>query len=187
MSWLIDNANAWYVLFGIIALGFAMAWWVNRDKKYLIGVVAALGCLALVWLLTRLVVTDRLQLQINVRAMADATLDGKADLIEKHLARDFHLQGRSVARDALAQAAVQRAKQYGVHDIVISAFDVEELTAQSAKVFFRATVHHRAEDRPYPIACRGQFVREDGQWKLKDIQFFNALVNQNQPITVPLP
>jgi hypothetical protein len=185
MSWVVDNANTWYVLFGMIAIGFGAAWWLHRRPKYLLGVAAAVGLIALVWLLTRLVVTDRQQLKLDVGAMADAVVEEKAGSLLKHWAKDFEFQGRK--RDELAQAVVKGAKLYGVRDIVISSFDVEELTDRAARVYFLATVHHRAEERPYPIACRGSFIREDGQWKLKEVLFFNPLVNQKQPIPLPIP
>ena len=66
MSWLVDNANLWYVLFGMAALGTGAAWWLRRETKYLVGVTIAVGVILLLWLLTRLVVTDRQQLELNI-------------------------------------------------------------------------------------------------------------------------
>jgi hypothetical protein len=185
MSWLIDSAEIWYALLGIVALGFGTAWWMNRRAKYLLGVVVAISLITLLWLLTRLVVTERKQLKLNVRAMADAVVEGKADVLLNHFAGDFEFQGRK--RKELADGVVRRAKQYQVSEIVISAFDVEELKDLRATVFFRATVHSRGEDRPYLVACRASFVKENDRWRVREVRFYNPLVNQNQPITLPVP
>jgi hypothetical protein len=185
MSWVVDNANTWYVLLGIVAIGFGAAFWLHRRPKYLLGVAAAVGLIALVWLLTRLVVTDRKQLELNVNAMADAVVEGKADVLLKHWAKDFEFQNQK--GEKLAEAVVLGAKRYKVREIVISSFNVEELTDQTARVYFLVTVHHPGEETFYPLACRGSFIKENRQWKLRDVQFFNPVVNQKQPIPIPVP
>jgi hypothetical protein len=185
MSWLIDSANTWYLLLGIVGLGFGTAWWMNRRAKYLLGVAAAAALIALLWLLTRLVVTERQQLELNVRAMAEAVVEGKADVLLNYFAGDFEFQGRK--RKDLADGVVRGAKQFQVTEIVISAFDVEELKDLRATVFFRATVRHRGEDRPYLVACRASFVKENERWRVREVRFYNPLVNQNQPIALPIP
>jgi hypothetical protein len=184
MSWLVDNANTWYVLFGMVGIGFGVAWWLQRRSKLLLGVAAAVGLIALTWLLTRLVVTDRKRLELNVRAMADAVVEGKTDVLLKYFANDFEFQG--CKRQDLANGVMRGAKQYKVKEIVISAFDVEELQERLATVYFRATVYHGAEDRPYMPACRVVFVKENDQWRVKEVRFYNPLVNQNQPIPIPI-
>jgi hypothetical protein len=181
MSWLIDNANIWYVLFGMVALGFGTVFWLQRRPKYLLGVLAALGLMGLVWLLTLLVVTDRRQLELNVHAMADAVAEGKKEILLKHLAKDFAFQGQQ--REVLAESAIQAAKQHQVYDIHIFGFDVEELHEQTAKVYFRASAHARKVDRPDIVGCRGFFIKENGQWKLKELRLYNPVVDQ--PLALP--
>lgn len=183
MSSLVDNANTWYVLFAIVGIAFFAAWWLHRRNKLLLGTVAAVGLIALLWLLTRLVVTDRQQLEANVHAMADAALQGKADALVKLFADDFEFQGRK--RKDLADGIARGAKQYKVSDVVISGFDVEELQERSAKVFFRTTIHHGIDDRPYLVGCRALFVKQGEQWRLKNVEFYNPVVNER--IHVPIP
>jgi len=184
MSWFIDNATIWFLLIGMIALGFGAAWWLGRKREHLIGLIVAIGLIALLWFLARVVVTDRKQLELNVRAMANAVIEGKRDVLQQNLANDFELQG--IKRQDLVPAAMRNAKDYQVTDIVISSFDVEELKDTTAKVYFRGTVHSKTEGRPFLLGCRGFFVKENDQWKLKEIRFYNPLVNQNQPITLPI-
>src|SRR5579862_4104939 len=93
MAWLVDNATTLSILIGIVALGFGAAWWLHRRRQYAIGAAAALVMLVLLWLLTRFVVTDRQQLDLNIHAMADAVVAGKTDTLLTLLASDFEFQG----------------------------------------------------------------------------------------------
>jgi hypothetical protein len=182
MAWLVDSASTLYILIGIVALGFGAAWWLHRRRPYAIGAAVAVAMLALLWLLTRLIVTDRQQLESNIHAMADAVVTGKTETLVKLLASDFEFQGHKAPE--LAAAVVKAAKQYQVNDIHISGIDVENITATTAKVFFRATARARGDDRPYMVACRAVFIKEGTAWKLKQAKFFNPVVNEE--INLPL-
>jgi hypothetical protein len=182
--WLVDHANIWYVLLGIIAVGWIAVWWTNRRPKQLLGAGAAIALIVLVWLSTRVVITDRMQLDRNVHAMADAAVDGKRETLLGLFAKDFQFQGHKAPE--LAELITKNAKQHQVYDIHISSFEVEELTDRTAKVYFRASVHSRQDDVPHLVACRGVFVRENDQWKLREARFYNPVVDQNLEITLPL-
>src|SRR5262245_27578066 len=112
LSLFVDNATSWYLVFGLIAFGFATGWWLYRKPKYLMGVAGGVVGIALVWILTKTVVTDRQQLQNTLPALADAVVDGKAYVFEKHLTPDFNFQGRD--RRALAQSVTRAAKMHNV-------------------------------------------------------------------------
>ena len=185
MSWLIDNSSAWFVLLGIVAAGFAAAWWLRRTKPYLLGLGITVAVIALLWLLTQLIVTDRKQIESNVHAMADAAITGKADILLNHFSGDFTQQGKQ-GRD-LAEAAIRGAKNYKLNDIVIRNFTVDDLTANSAKASFLAYVHHGAADAPgaIPFLCKTTFVKEGNHWKLKDIEI--RTYPGNQPYVLPIP
>jgi hypothetical protein len=96
--------------------------------------------------------------------MADAVVGGKKDALLKYLADDFNFRGQT--RAEAAEQVTQDAKRYKVNEIEIRRFDVE-FTEQSAKVYIRALVHHGGGDAPVPVGCRGVFVKDKGQWKLK--------------------
>jgi hypothetical protein len=164
MFWLVDHAHLWYILFGIVALGFAAGWWVNRKPKYLLGVAAAVALIGLVLLLTLLVVTDKRQLELNVHAMADALVEGKKDVLLKFVTDDFTFKGQT--RGAAIDALVREAKAFKVSELQIRHFEAE-LTGQSAEVYVRILVFHGGGDQPVPVGCRGVFVKQQGQWKLK--------------------
>jgi len=182
MSFLIDNANIWYVLFAMVGLGFGAAWWVNRRPKLLLGFGAAVGLIAGLWLLTSLVMTDRKQLELIIHELADAAVEGKADVFQKHLAKDFQLQGHD--RQAIVDKLNKAAKGYQVYDIYISGFDVEEMTATTAKAYFLIAVRTRRDEQPFLIAGRGLFIKEEGHWKLKEPSFYHRV--GNQPIHLPI-
>ncbi len=183
MAWLVDNAQTLYILIGMSRWAWALPGGCSGDASTLIGAAPRLACVALVWLLTHLIVTDRQQLDANIHAMADAVVTGKTESLVKLLAADFEFQGHKPPE--LAAAVVRVAKQYKVHDIYISNVDVEDMTATTAKVYFRATARARGDDRPYMVACRGMFVKEGREWKLKQARFFNPVVNEE--IHLPLP
>lgn len=186
MSWFIDNAGSWYLLLGLVTVGFGAAFYVTRRVKWLGAAGAALAAMALVWLLTKLVITDRRQLELNVRAMADAVVEGKAEVLLKHFAKDFKFQGRS--RENVAQGVTSAARQHGVNDIHLYQFQVEEISRSkgTATMFFRATAYGGQESL-YMAACRAYFVLEGDQWRLKEVRFYNPVVNQDQPLQLPIP
>ncbi len=181
MSWFIDNAGFWYFVIGMIGLGFGTAYWMQRRPKLLLGVAVAVGLIALLWLLGRMVVTDRQQIHNNVLAMADAVVAGKGDVLLKYFAGDFDFQGRK--RQEVANSVASAAKQHAVTDIVIAAYDVEELKERTAKVYFRAIVHLAGEIKP--IACRASFAKENEQWRLRQVEFYNPV--RDEKIHIPLP
>ena len=76
-------------------------------------------------------------------------------------------------------------KRYGVADIVISAFEVEDLNDRSATVYFRVAIHG-AEDSPRLVSCRLFFVREGDHWRVREARVFNPVVNQDQLIPLPI-
>jgi hypothetical protein len=172
MYWLIDNAHLWYILFGIVALGFAAGWWLNRKPKYLLGVAVAIALIGLVWLLALLIVTDRKQLELNVHAMAEAVVQGKKEVLLKFLTDDFSFKGQT--RGEAIDEAIREVKAFKVSEIAILQFDVEEWKEQSAKVYVRARVRHGAGDAPVPVVFRGVFVKDKGQWKLKSASYSTA-------------
>lgn len=185
MSVLVDNANTWYVLFAIIAIGFAAMWWSQRRPRLLIGAAVGVGLIVALWLLTRFVVSDRQQIERKLNDLAAAAVEGKTGVFLDTLAGDFDYGGRK--REDVAEAAVRAAKMYEVFDIRISSFDVEELTPPTAKVFFRVTAHMKREERQFYTSCRAEFVKEVGQWRIRRVRFFDNPLTQERERLLPLP
>src|SRR5438876_7975863 len=97
LSWLVDNANVVYIILGLIVLCLGVSWWLNRRVRTLLIAAGFIALIALFWLLTLLVATDRKQIQADLWAMGRAVLDQKPDDLIKHWAKDFRLQGMNRA------------------------------------------------------------------------------------------
>lgn len=178
--WLVDNVGIFQIILGICALGFAAAFYLNKRVKFLAIAGAFVAGIALFWLLSQLIVTDRKRLEINVREMADAVVTGKEDVLLGHWADDFQFQG--INREPLAKAATRTAKHFKVDHIRIWGWQVDNVDrkAGTADVNFGAT----AEGKPYRF--RGRFRLVGDQWKLQRIDAFNPLVDQDTPINIPI-
>jgi hypothetical protein len=172
MSWFIDNANLIYILLGLVALGFIGAWWVNKRVKFLAyaGVVALL--IGLVWLLTRTVPSDRMQIQSTVQTMADAVVQGDQATLFKHTARDFRY--KQLDREQLRAMLKMIAAQHQITEVKIWEFDFEEVDRGkgTAMARFKATVFDR-EGILAIVLCIATFAREEDQWRLRSIDFRN--------------
>jgi hypothetical protein len=187
MTWFIDNANLSYILLGIVALGFIGAWWVNKRVKFLAyaGVVVLLICV--VWLLTRFVVTDQQQIRRNIEAMADAVVTQDADGLFRHVSTKFMYKGMN--REQMHAAVARAIKLHRVGGAFISDYTPVEIdrAAGKARVAFRVRVDDRDGSMVFFARCEAALVMEGSDWKLSGVEFYNAVANQDQPITIPLP
>jgi hypothetical protein len=182
--WVVDNAILFYLLLGLVGLALAAGWWMTRDRRYLIGLAVVFGLALLVWLLTRLIITDRQQLRHIIEEMAEAVGDRKPEVIVKHLSRDFDYYG--LTRATMAQHVANAIRDYDLRYVGVWEFDIEKLSRAEGKatVAFRAKVD-LGENRSQWV-CRGFFVLEDGQWRMKGFNIYNPVVNTDQPIQIPL-
>jgi len=185
LSWIVDHAVLIYVFLGLFGLGAALSYRQSRDRRNLYGFLAAAGLALLVFLLSFFVVTDRQQLEKNVGGMVTAVLTGNENLLRKRLAPDFNLAGRD--RDNVARSVVSSAKSYGVSNIYIFKWRVDELSRSDKKAVasFGARVDLAGNDQ-YLVQCKATFVLIGDDWLLRSIEFFNPVVNQDQPIAIPL-
>jgi len=183
LSWLIDNAHVVYFLLGVVLLGLGVSWWLNRRVRTL-AYMAGVGVLiALVWLLTVLVPTDRKQIQANLWAMARAILDDRPQDLVKHWSRDFEFQGLS--RDLLAEAVAKTAGNNAVESINLWEFDFKSVEADKAEVWFRCVANGRGGGSFFAI-CHADFVKEGNDWKLRRAAFFQPVANTDQEIRLPI-
>jgi hypothetical protein len=175
MSWLVDNANTVYVLLGIVALGFVTAWWMNKRVVFLAWAGGFVVLMVLFWLLTRVVVTDRQQIEHTVVAMANAVVEKKPQEVLKHVSRDF--QYKQMKREELAALINTSVDRWKINEVKIWDFDVIELSRpqRSAKVRFKASVFASELDRPVVVLCVGDFALEDDEWKMRTIDFRDAI------------
>ncbi len=184
--WLVDHATVCYLLLGIAALVLVAAWYLNRRVVFLAYAAGVVGLMVLVWLLTRLVVTDRLQLVRNIQAMAAGVQEGKPEEVFGHFAADFRFE--HMKKEEFCQRAAKAIRSQRVQDLHLCDFDTEELdrTKGTARVAFRVRATLPGE-RPYLALCRLHFRLEGEQWRLLGLQIFNPLTDTDRPIQLPLP
>jgi hypothetical protein len=184
MSWLVDNANALYILGLIIAAALVVAWRFNQRVKFLGLAAIPLLLMGVIFLLTRVVISDSKRLEMNVNAMADAVIAGDVDALFSHISKDFTYKG--MTREMLYEAARQSIQKNQVRDVNIRQFKAEiSPDRKTAKTRFRVAAWEVGEEQPRPFITEADFVREGDQWKLKTMRFFNPMVNQDQEIGIP--
>ncbi|MCI0639434.1 MAG: hypothetical protein L0Y72_01990 [Gemmataceae bacterium] len=169
--WLVDNANFLFLFLGIVALCFGVAFWLNKRVKYLGGVGAAVVAIALLWLLTRIVVTDRKQLELNLNAMAEAVVAGKRSELLEHFAKDFEFRGYD--RASAARFAVDIAARHKVGQVRIWSLEVDEVSREQkfATVGFNMTVFDNQGAVLHVDQAQCRFVFENDKWKLQQAKF----------------
>lgn len=184
--WLVDHATVWYLLLGIITLVLVAAWYLNRRLVFLSWAAGVVGLILLVWLLTRLVVTDRVQLVQNIQAMAAGVQEGKPEEVFRYFSADFRYE--HLKKEEFRQRAAKVIRRQRVRDLHLWDYDVEELdrSAGTARVAFRVRAMLEG-DRPHLALCRLHFRREGGQWRLLGLQLFNPVTDTDRPIQLPLP
>jgi hypothetical protein len=184
LSWLVDNATVVYLPLGLAGLALTIGWWMTRENKYLLGVGIILVLLFVVWLLARLVVTDRTRLRLIIEEMAQAIENNKPEVIVQHLSRDFNYNG--INKAAIGGYISRAIRDYNLQYVGVWEFDFEQLSRPEgrATVAFRTKVD-LGSDRSMWV-CRGYFVLEDGQWRMKGFNIYNPVVNTDQPIQIPL-
>jgi hypothetical protein len=180
MSWLIDNVNIVYLLLGIVALGFVTSWWLTKRVKFLICASGVLALIVVAWLLTLVVVTDQHQIQKNVQEMADAVVAGDPRAVLKHCSRDF--RHKQMTREQLADLVQKVATKFKITEVKIREFESKDASRATgtAKARFRATVFDK-DGVLAVVFCIADFTLEEGQWKLKAIDFRDGR-NPDQPM-----
>jgi hypothetical protein len=180
MSWLIDHANHLYLLLGLVAVGLLTAGWLTRRVKFFLYAGIPIVLMGVVWLLTETIVTDRQQIQQNVRIMADAVVRGDADELFKHVARDFRY--KQLTREQLAVVLKGIAAQHKITEVKIWEFEFDEVSRETltAKAHFKATVFDK-DSALAVVFCVATFTLDDNRWKLRAIDFRNA-ANPDQPM-----
>jgi len=183
--WIADRATLFYLLFGMLLCGLLVCWWQSRRGVYLASAGAVAALIALLFLLTITVVTDRQQLELNIRDMAKAVLDGDPEPVFRRLTQDVTIGGHP--RDHFIRYADATIRKRFITYIHLWDFDVEELSRadRKARLAFRVRAESRMGD--ILVLCRAHFVLIGNDWMLQNLQVYNGVANTNQPLTIPLP
>lgn len=185
-TWLTEDPSSVYLLLGILAFGFLAAFWLKRQRKYLIGVGLMALLAGLVWLVDYLIVTDREQILQHLGVMAEAGSRRDLERVFRHISKDF--QHGTLDKAAFRQAAERVMRRFNVRNIRIWDLEPGEIAreARSGKIAFKVKVQSDLTRETDFFLCRAEFVLDpDGQWRMKGFQIFNPLVNTDQPLQIP--
>jgi hypothetical protein len=184
MHWLFDHAGAVYLILGLAAVGFLFAFRLNHRVVHLGGGAGCLVLIALFWLLSQSILTDRKQIELTVRRLADAVVSRDQSELFHCVSRDFNYQGMD--RQTLYDKVAQAVKTHAVKYVHIWDFEVESLSRpeRRAKVNFKTRVD--SPDGERLLLLRTDFVLEDDVWKMLALKLYNPIVNTDQPLDVPL-
>jgi hypothetical protein len=172
LSWLVDHASLWFLFLGIAGLVIASLWWMTRRREY-VWALAGLGAfIALLWLLTRFVVTDRMRIVDTVQTMAKAVQERKLDDFLEHVAQTFNHDGMN--SQEFRQYLENRLKRYQVRTFTVSKVRAEDVSRQTAagKAEFWIQVEGTWEEGVPPLRCESEFVLERDDWRLKGFRLF---------------
>lgn len=183
--WIVDHATVFYLLFGLVVLIILARWHFNKRVVYLGYAAGMVGLIFLVWLLSRLIVTDRGQLEHNIRAMAAGVENGKPEEVFRYFAKDFRFA--DMKKEDFCARAARAIRTWRVQQVHLWDFDVEEVnrTKGTARVAFRVRTTFAGGEIHFAL-CRTQFRLEDDQWRLLGFQLFNPVTDTDQPLHIPL-
>lgn len=183
-DFLFDRLGLILFLLGTIALCCGLLWWRNRERPYLIATLACVGLFALLLGVRPFVVTQRQRVVADLRALAEAAENGRKDELLRRLAPDFAY--RTMKREEVVERGIRSIRQTGVNEIYLWGIRVESLSQAEGKaqVWFGATVRSGGVDM-FVARCRAHYGRYGEDWKMKSIEAFNPVANQDQPIEIP--
>jgi hypothetical protein len=184
--WIVDNVTLVMLVLGTVALCFAAAWWIRRNNKLLTGAGIAAGLMVLAFVLSLVIVTDRIQLTRNIETMRDLFNEGKLDEALEYFEDVIHadtVQGNLQYKKAdLKPLARSNLKLYSVKRIVINSIDVEKVDRPSATVNFVIG----PEDDSARGRCAMEFVLgRDGKWRVSKFGVTSYIGGQKSPLLFP--
>lgn len=177
LFWLNDQATLIFFLIAVVSAGLLIAWWLRRERRYLVA-LTAMAVLALVqWLVGFLVVSDREQLVLHVRDLADSVQQHQAERAFAHLASDFRYQG--LDRQAFIARYRRWVESGMVQEVVVWDENVEDVSrdSQTGTILFLVRVRGEAIGT-HLYRCRATFRREDEQWKLSGFELLDPFTHE---------
>lgn len=191
-SFLSDPPLFVYIILLLAVLACFWAWMNRRDRTSLLLFIAALGVLALVFLIDRLFESPREEAVRRVQAMAKAADERDTEGFLANVADTIEYQGDSgqpitISRDSLRQANMWALlKQYRVH-VAAWGFSRDDAVAaddNTIEVGFLAKAE--ADGKQVPMYLRARFHRQaDGQFKLTGLSSYDPVKQTNERKTIP--
>jgi hypothetical protein len=172
LSDLVDHAGLWFLLLGIAGLVLASLWWMTRRREYVWAFAGVAALIALLWLLTRFVVTDRMQIVRTVQVMAQAVQQRNLDEFFKHVASSFRHETMNAPE--LRRYMESQLKRHQVRTFHVTGVRAEDVarTGKSGKAEFWIQVEGDWEGGVPPMRCESTFTLERDEWRLQGFKLF---------------
>jgi hypothetical protein len=169
--WLVDHGANVVLLLAIVAVILIVVWWTNRNPKVLIALASIAVLMLLTWLLSFLVVTDRMRLADTVQHMAQSVREKHVDRLFDKISTNFRWNNMDKAqfRD-FVKSRIERVSDFRVHKISFPG--VVDRAQKKGEVQFWVQVTGMPQAEDLPIRCEADFTFESDQWKLKGFKVF---------------
>ncbi|MGE3807104.1 MAG: hypothetical protein AB7K24_20770 [Gemmataceae bacterium] len=180
--WLVEDPSTVYLILALIALGLVATWFFTKLAKYLLA-VAVVGLVALgVMLIDYLIVSTHERIENHLVYMAEKAAVPDLDEVFKFVARDFDYGGMN--RERFRGHAQGRLHGYKIDEMVLWDFRPEGIKDGVAIITFNAKVKGDWSRGAEFFFVRAQFVKEDGDWKMKGFRLYDPMHESNE-ITLP--
>ncbi len=185
-SWLVEGEPTVYAVLACVFVGFLLAWWRTRKRKYAAGAAVAAGLIAGYWLLDRAVESDGEQMVRKVREVAAAVSAGDMDAAFQHVSDSFDRGGwnKRAFRD-FATRTHQVGNVTAVQVWDLSPVDISRPARTGAVEFRFKVTGHWGESPPNWFGKAVFTLDPDGQWRVKTFDVYDALNQSATPIAIP--
>jgi hypothetical protein len=185
-DWLIEGDVTVLTLLVLACVVLAALWWQSRKQVFGIAAIV-IGLLALtMFLVDHLVESDREQIQRKVGEIAAAISNQNLDAAFAHVSSDFRRGGTDKA--GFRKYADGRLRSGFVTDVSVWDMQVPQLdrAARQAMAETSFRVHGSFGATPPGAFARIGFVLDsDGQWRVRDFDWFTSIANSNSPMPIP--
>lgn len=176
LSWVIDHVNVLYFLLVTIAFLLAAVGWTSRQTKYFLYAAGVFGAMMLLFVLSRVVITDQKQISLNIDAMANAAANQNIDRLFDHVSKDFRHGPHN--RDEISKRIAAAVKMHKVRSAYAWDKQVKVDGDQATAIFnFRVDAEGGTA---FIASAKAKFLREGKDWKLNEIQILKLGTNDRQ-------
>lgn len=132
-DWLFEGRKEVYYVLGAIAVILVIFWYQVPRRAYLISLAVCLSLIGLYYLLDRLVITYREEVEGTVELMAASVAEHKLDRAFNHFAEQFRTP-RNLSKQDLRALADRELKSGGVTSVTVWGFETPGPVDRSRKV-----------------------------------------------------
>jgi hypothetical protein len=185
-DWLVEGDTTTYTLLALVGVICATLWWQTRKRGYAVAALIIGALLLGYFLLDRFVESDREQMIRKVREIANAVSSRNLDAAFAHVSEDFRRGG--VDKKGFRNYADGRQHSGFVSEVVVWDLNVTERDRPSRRgrveCFFK--VRGSFGETPPGAFVRVIFTLDpDGQWRVKDFDWFLSISDSNSPMPIP--